>query len=82
MTISRPPKGRVGPVGKRKTDGAARAKPVIVRPGSVYVAKDKPADATGAPDAKQDSGLVRLSKLMSERGLCSRREADALIERG
>lgn len=26
--------------------------------------------------------LVRLSKLMSERGLCSRREADAYIERG
>lgn len=25
---------------------------------------------------------IRLSKLMSERGLCSRREADALIERG
>ncbi len=28
------------------------------------------------------SELVRLSKLMSERGLCSRREADELIERG
>jgi 23S rRNA pseudouridine2604 synthase len=28
------------------------------------------------------SGLVRVSKLMSERGLCSRREADAFIERG
>lgn len=26
--------------------------------------------------------LVRLSKLMSERGICSRREADALIEQG
>jgi len=87
MTIRRPPKGRAGPVGKRKADGAARAKPVTVRPGSsstvkVYVAKDKPADAAGTPDAKPDSGLVRLSKLMSERGLCSRREADALIERG
>lgn len=29
-----------------------------------------------------DSGLVRVSKLMAERGLCSRREADAYIERG
>lgn len=87
MTISRPPKGRAGPVGKRKADGAARTTPVTVRPGSsstvkVTIAKDKPADLAGAPEAKQDSGLVRLSKLMSERGLCSRREADALIERG
>jgi len=29
-----------------------------------------------------DQVKVRLSKLMSERGLCSRREADALIEQG
>lgn len=29
-----------------------------------------------------DSGKVRLSKLMAEKGLCSRREADAYIERG
>lgn len=30
----------------------------------------------------QDKELMRLSKLMSERGLASRREADALIEKG
>jgi 23S rRNA pseudouridine2604 synthase len=48
----------------------------------VYVAKDRSVDMADAPEAKPDSGLVRLSKLMSERGLCSRREADALIERG
>jgi 23S rRNA pseudouridine2604 synthase len=29
-----------------------------------------------------DDGLVRISKLMAERGLCSRREADSYIERG
>lgn len=29
-----------------------------------------------------ESKLIRLSKLMSERGLCSRREADELIQRG
>ncbi len=29
-----------------------------------------------------DDALVRVSKLMSERGLCSRREADVYIERG
>ncbi|QID18970.1 rRNA pseudouridine synthase [Nitrogeniibacter mangrovi] len=35
-----------------------------------------PAPVTDHPDG------VRLSKLMSERGLCSRREADTLIEKG
>ena len=39
-----------------------------------------PAASAPAPDAPPEG--VRLSKLMSERGLCSRREADALIERG
>jgi 23S rRNA pseudouridine2604 synthase len=29
-----------------------------------------------------ETGMVRVSKLMSERGLCSRREADEYIERG
>ena len=29
-----------------------------------------------------EDGRVRISKLMSEQGLCSRREADAYIERG
>ncbi|MBL8518075.1 MAG: pseudouridine synthase [Betaproteobacteria bacterium] len=37
-----------------------------------------PAPTRTAPD----DGTVRVSKLMSERGLCSRREADAYIERG
>ncbi len=32
--------------------------------------------------AEEPSGLVRISKLLSERGLCSRREADTYIERG
>ena len=30
----------------------------------------------------KDQELLRLSKLMSERGICSRREADSLIEKG
>jgi 23S rRNA pseudouridine2604 synthase len=30
----------------------------------------------------QDEGKVRVSKLMSEQGICSRREADSYIERG
>lgn len=43
------------------------------------------AASTAAPLARNsaDAGdLVRLSKVMAERGLCSRREADALIEQG
>jgi 23S rRNA pseudouridine2604 synthase len=40
----------------------------------------KPQPSVGAAPAEQ--GLVRISKLMSERGMCSRREADDLIEKG
>ena len=82
MTIRRPPKGRVGPAGRRRPDSAASAgatpaatRVKLARPGA-------PKPKTGAADTAADSGKVRLSKLMSERGLCSRREADALIERG
>lgn len=35
-----------------------------------------------APLADDGTGLVRISKLLSEKGLCSRREADSYIERG
>lgn len=37
---------------------------------------------TNDDDQKNDSGLIRLSKLMSQKGLSSRREADSLIQRG
>jgi 23S rRNA pseudouridine2604 synthase len=40
----------------------------------------RPAPAASEPKAPAEG--VRLSKVMSERGLCSRREADAWIERG
>lgn len=40
------------------------------------------AEAPAAPGAAADAQGVRISKLMAERGLCSRREADAYIERG
>lgn len=51
-------------------------------------AKWRKAEAPAAPKAevagepKGTSEGVRLSKVMSERGMCSRREADAWIERG
>jgi 23S rRNA pseudouridine2604 synthase len=38
--------------------------------------------ARSAPPESTDTGKVRVSKLMSERGLCSRREADEFIARG
>ncbi len=41
---------------------------------------EKQASAAAAPQKPQEG--VRLSKVMSERGMCSRREADAWIERG
>jgi 23S rRNA pseudouridine2604 synthase len=40
------------------------------------------AEAPAAPKSFADDQGVRISKLMAERGLCSRREADAYIERG
>ena len=43
--------------------------------------RSRGAAAPGAPEG-DDKGLVRLSKRMSELGLASRREADALIEKG
>ena len=69
------PSGTLSPLKKaapvRRTAAKGAAKPVSAKP--VAVAPSAPATA--------QSG-VRLSKVMSERGLCSRREADLWIERG
>jgi 23S rRNA pseudouridine2604 synthase len=40
------------------------------------------ADSQSPVGSNEPDGKVRVSKLMSERGLCSRREADSFIERG
>ncbi|MCG2576552.1 pseudouridine synthase [Dechloromonas sp. XY25] len=70
---------------------AAERKPAAARPMSRPAAEDPwkshRAAAVDAPKvAEQPKGPppagVRLSKVMSERGLCSRREADLWIERG
>ena len=53
---------------RRKTDAARAAAPAEPRPPRV--------DGEGSPEG------VRLSKVMAERGICSRREADEFIERG
>ncbi|HJW25264.1 MAG TPA: pseudouridine synthase [Rhodocyclaceae bacterium] len=44
--------------------------------------EETPAAPAEKAEAKAPAEGVRLSKVMSERGLCSRREADAWIERG
>jgi 23S rRNA pseudouridine2604 synthase len=49
-----------------RNNAAAPASPAVARP------------AAAAPDPRGE----RISKLMAERGICSRREADAYIERG
>uniref|UniRef100_A0ABX1N5G6 Dual-specificity RNA pseudouridine synthase RluF n=1 Tax=Aromatoleum buckelii TaxID=200254 RepID=A0ABX1N5G6_9RHOO len=66
------------PVAGRTSDRPrSRAPEAAVRPRSVATAPSVPSPApTDAPEG------VRLSKIMSERGLCSRREADEIIERG
>jgi len=52
-------------------------------PKSRFQRAPKPApEAAPAEPANAHPDGVRLSKLMSERGLCSRREADTLIEKG
>ncbi|WP_374341785.1 pseudouridine synthase [Azonexus sp.] len=55
------------------------AKAAAPRPAE---ARPAPAAAVPAQPAGEAPSGVRLSKVMSERGLCSRREADLWIERG
>ena len=62
-------------VDRIRTAGTSRPQAPATRP-------QKPARDDAAPEATHDDGLVRLSKRMSELGLCSRREADEWIPRG
>ena len=71
---------------KPGTRGPARR---IPGPGPRHAAGTKPgpgkparAVGTPAPAAVASPEGVRISKLMAEKGLCSRREADSYIERG
>lgn len=57
----------------RADSAAASARPMV----AVSASPSTPA----APSTEPPSG-VRLSKIMAERGICSRREADEFIERG
>ena len=65
----RPEKGASKPAGAPRNHGRYdRARPQRQIPAT-----------TPVPEGE---GMVRVSKLMAERGLCSRREADSYIERG
>jgi 23S rRNA pseudouridine2604 synthase len=53
--------------------------------GQVKVVEPRSGEPTSPPREGRSGGAgveIRISKLMAERGLCSRREADAYIERG
>ncbi len=71
------------------TQARKAADEAATRPESTDERKDTPrprsAAVRSAPEQARPADLeqgVRLSKVMAERGLCSRREADAIIERG
>ena len=57
--------------------------PAALRPAKPQAAHTQPSRpaATGKAEARPAAG-IRISKLLSELGLCSRREADSYIERG
>ncbi|WP_042885961.1 pseudouridine synthase [Cupriavidus necator] len=82
---------RPAPTGERRREGTAPARRFsdaadrirtagTPRPQAPAQRAEKP--AASRDDAGHDDGLVRLSKRMSELGLCSRREADEWIPRG
>jgi 23S rRNA pseudouridine2604 synthase len=77
----------------RKPAGAARTRPDASKSTRARLAQRTrklkaeaaapiPPRLPAAPASLHEDGRVRVSKLMSERGLCSRREADEYIEKG
>ncbi|WP_265920537.1 pseudouridine synthase [Cupriavidus nantongensis] len=82
---------RPAPSGERRREGTAPARRFSdaadrirtagpARPHAPAARQEKPAPVRD--ESSHDDGLVRLSKRMSELGLCSRREADEWIPRG
>ncbi|WP_341678657.1 pseudouridine synthase [Niveibacterium sp. SC-1] len=63
----------------RKPRAPVERRPVEHKPASAP--RDEAAQGIASPRASSAEG-VRVSKLMTEQGLCSRREADEYIERG
>ena len=71
----RPPRSGERPAPRREAD-AGQARPWSKSPAT----RHEPPPAV--PAVGIESRLVRVSKLLAERGLCSRREADEYIEKG
>lgn len=73
-------KSAVKPAVKPAVKSAVKS---INKPPSKPFVKTAPvAEPVAAAPVREDDGTVRLSKRMSEMGLCSRREADEWIEKG
>ncbi|MGS1004306.1 pseudouridine synthase [Burkholderia glumae] len=67
----------------RDTDRPARKPRVTTeRPAPSRLKVAQPVKARPSFDSGDEAGMMRLSKRMSELGLCSRREADEWIEKG
>lgn len=74
---------KISPV-KKPVEPVAGTLSVVKKPYSAPAPRVKPKQPAErkAPVASNTADGVRLSKVMSERGMCSRREADLWIERG
>ncbi|BAL22985.1 pseudouridine synthase [Azoarcus sp. KH32C] len=87
-----------GPAASTPASAAAKPKAAVARPAAVSrparpaaIARPAPVARSAAPASSSAAAKpgttstqegVRLSKVMADRGLCSRREADEMIERG
>jgi len=83
---AKPQAGKPAPQGGKPAPRQARTapRPAAPRPAAPRPVAPRPAarPAPAKPDAPHDPDEPRLSKRMSELGLCSRREADEFIENG
>ena len=80
-----PSRAPVAPKPRSAADEGVRASADSLKRSGIKKTTPPPSSAlaVGAGDAPASTASgVRLSKLMAERGLCSRREADVFIERG
>ncbi|WP_431026635.1 pseudouridine synthase [Paraburkholderia phenoliruptrix] len=78
-SFGKPPSAARRPTDERP---ARASKPRSAAPSEHRTQHDEAAPRTPRRDIEDAPGTLRLSKLMSELGLCSRREADEWIEKG
>jgi len=77
-----PPGPAKPPTSRQRRAQHGRAPSVALSPGQTFASPPVPHDAPRVPGAPLVAENPRLSKRMSELGLCSRREADEWIENG